>query len=303
VPIPVDDDASTSEDEPDRPRNEPRAKKESHDARSKSDDQAARAIETADAEHLAERARRIHRELVAALPGRERKLVEGIPFVIDDSRGSVNAFAACLKDGRALVVLSEGLMQVQAQLARARATDEKFGTRKLAEYLTQLSRSRALRPPRDFISAAHERDPEKRARQRQLLDEGLAFVIGHELAHHRLSHTGCVGRDHDEVTTADLGRLLSRKAPMFNQPNELASDVYGIENVLRTDEGWSEDGALLMLRFFRARTRQSLRNALVFGFERTHPHPDIRIPAVEQTARTWRLTGGRSLPKIPNLVL
>jgi predicted Zn-dependent protease len=103
------------------------------------------------------------------------------------------------------------------------------------------------------------------------------------------------------VTSADLGRLLTRRAPLFNQPNELASDVYGTENALRA--GYHEEGALLMLRFFRARTRQSLSDALVFGFERTHPHPDVRIPAVEQTARTWRLSGGRSLPKLPNVIL
>jgi predicted Zn-dependent protease len=94
--------------------------------------------------------------------------------------------------------------------------------------------------------------------------------------------------------------------PLFNQPNELASDVYGIQNVLQAGkdgQGWKEDGALLMLRAFRARTRQSLQDSLVFGFERTHPHPDLRIPVVEQTARTWRLSGGRSLPKLPNVRL
>lgn len=264
------------------------------------------AIEQSDRTHLRERSRRVHQLLLSALPASDRKLVEDIPLVVDDQRGSVNAFAACLKDGRALVAVSDGLMQVQAQLARAQATDEIFSTNKLEAYLAQLSRSSNLMPPSGFIDAQQDADPRKRARQAQLLDEGLAFVIGHELAHHRLSHTGCVGRDRGQVTSADVARMLSQKVPLFNQPNELASDVYGVQNLLRAGAdgtGWTEGGGLLMLRFFRARTQQSLQDALVFGFERTHPHPDVRIPVVEQTARAFRLSGGRSLPNLPQLGL
>lgn len=309
VPISFDDEGGGEHDKPSKKSTRSNGDPDQTPKRSASAGGTAdaQAIEAGNVRHLRARATEIHEALVRALPISERRLVENVPFKFDEKSGDVNAFAACTARGAALVAVTDGLMQVQAQLARAQATDEVFGTQKLDAYLAQLSRSRALLPPAGFISRKQDADPRKRRRQAQLLDEGLAFVIGHELAHHRLSHTGCVGRDHDNVTAADVGRVLARKVPLFNQPNELASDVYGIENVLsagkKTGTGWTEGGSLLMLKAFRARTHMSLGDALVFGFERTHPHPDVRIPAVEQTARTWRLTGGRSLPKLPNLVL
>ena len=43
---------------------------------------------------------------------------------------------------------------------------------------------------------------------------------------------------------------------------------------------------------------------ILFGFELSHPHPLVRQPIVQQTANTWRLTGGASgvgFPSFPNL--
>lgn len=266
----------------------------------------AQRIERSDTSHLQARARKIHQRLVDALPTKTRANLEKVPFVFDKRKGHVNAFAACIRKLGPVLSVSNGLMQVQAQLSRARAVDEVFGTSKFNEYIQLVAKRRILTPARDFISASQDQDAHKRSRQAQLLDEGLAFVIGHELAHHHLSHTGCIGADAQQLTTADLGRLFARKLPGFNQPNELAADVYGIQNVLTASTktaSWSEQGALLMLRFFAARTNMSLSQSVVFGFERTHPHPDVRTPVIKETASTYRLTGGAQLPSLPNIGL
>jgi hypothetical protein len=268
-------------------------------------DPSAPLLESSDVRFLRERARAIHATLVASLPAEDRKLLANVPLGFEGSR-DVNAFAACTKSGGALIALTDGILQVQAQLARARAADEVAGGHKLDAYLRGLARGQLV-PARGFLSAEVETNARKRARQAQLFEEGVAYVIGHELAHHRLSHTGCVGADRGAMTTADVNRALSNRVPLANQPNELAADVYGIQNVLtagrESGSGWREDGALLMLRAFQARSGMPLEDALVFGFERTHPHPEVRIPVVEQTATAWRLTGGRSLPPLPALAL
>ncbi len=311
IPIPVDDDGGTaSRAKKSKPTRSARGESSASAAKPTAPDaakeSAARAIERGDVAALRRRAVAIHQALLRALPPSERALLADVPFVFTPSAGDVNAFAACTKRG-AFITVTDGLMVVQAQLARAQATDEVFHTNKRDGYLALLARSAALLPPGAFINANQDAHPDKRRRQARLFDEGIAFVIAHELAHHRLSHTGCVGHDHDTATTADVGRLLSRRVPLFNQPSELASDVYGVENVLAAGAGegtgWTEDGALLMLMAFRARTAMSLSDSLLFGFERTHPHPDVRIPVVEQTARAWRQRGGQALPKLPTFVL
>ena len=63
--------------------------------------------------------------------------------------------------------------------------------------------------------------------------------------------------------------------------------------------GWSMP---LTLDFF-ARLDQLTPASILFGFENTHPPPQIRRPIVQQAANTWRATGGTGwqLPTLPNL--
>ncbi|MBI4955617.1 MAG: M48 family metalloprotease [Myxococcales bacterium] len=263
-------------------------------------------LERGDTAYLRGRVRAVHDALLAALPERERAELRRVSLVLDDAPGEVNAFAACLHDGRALVALTDGILQVQSQLARARAADEVFGTGRLDAYLAGARTGRRLVEPASFIPDEQERDPRKRARQATLLDEGLAFVVGHELAHHRLAHTGCVGGAAGAVTLADVARELSAEVPGFNQPNELAADVYGVQHVLAAGArggAWTEGGALLLCRFFQARSDLSIGDELRFAFERTHPPAALRIPVIEEAALGWRAAGGRSLPVPPPLVL
>lgn len=242
-------------------------------------------------------------ELIAALPPAAQARVTGIPFVSDPTVGEVNAFAACDDQGLPLMAISDGLLDVEAHIAQYRAIDELFGTRKVEEYEQLLAQNQRpnqplYHPGPDFTSAAQDQDPRKLARQREIFDEQLAFVLGHELAHHHLGHTGCANGQGVSrgVTPGDLGRLLSRTIPLFNQPNELAADIAGVQNLLtagarRQGYRWSEGGAVLTLQFFAAVDRLT-PVSILFAFERTHPLPLVRLPIVQSTANTWRLTGG-----------
>ncbi len=225
--------------------------------------------------------------------------------MVDDTVGEVNAFAACVK-GRALMAITDGLLEIEAHLAQTQATDEVFGTAKTDEYIQLLARhqrpnSPVVRPAPGFFRADQHVDSRKVARQHQIFDEQVAFVLGHELAHHYLGHLPCTApATAGPVDPAELGRALSNALPLFNQTNEIGADVGGTQNVLnagarRSGHRWTEGGGLLTMRFFAGMDGSSPVDVL-FSFERTHPPPAVRVPVIQQTANGWRLTGGMVLP-------
>ncbi len=260
-------------------------------------------INAVDIGWMRQRAGQVLAELVAVLPPTQKQRVDGVPLFADATVGEVNAFAACDDQGLPLMAISDGLLDVIAHLAQFRATDETFGGRRTDAYIELIAtKQRAgkpiVQPAAGFVDPAQHVDPRKVARQGVLFDEQLAFVLGHELAHHHLGHTGCaIGKGGSRgVHPSDLGRLLSRAAPIFNQPNEVSSDVAGVNNLLtagskRSGAKWTEGGSLLVLTFFSGLDRLSAE-AILFGFERSHPPPALRVPIVQQTAQTWRATGG-----------
>jgi hypothetical protein len=264
-------------------------------------------INATDVAFLRQRAGAVVADLKAALPEATRTKVAGIPLFADPAVGEVNAFAACDDQGQPLMAISDGLLEVMAHSARFKAADEIFGGRRLDAYTQNLAQNvrpkqPLPRPAQNFISPAEDNDPRKLARQSHLMDEQLAFVLGHELAHHHLGHTGCAnGGGSRGVSGADFGRLLSRAVPMFNQPNEIGSDVAGTNNLLaagaKRPQRWTEGGAMLSLGFFAA-LDQLTPESILFGFEATHPPPQLRIPIVQNAANTWRMTGGTGLPNI-----
>ncbi len=257
-------------------------------------------INAVDIVWLRGRAQQILGELVAALPTNYQSKVQGIPLIVDDEVGEVNAFAACTKGGKSAMAISDGLLDISAHLAQAKATDEIFGTQKLNPYIELIARHQRpgqpiVRPAAGFFDHGQQVDGRKVQRQHQLLDEQLAFILGHELAHHYLGHLPCTAQG--GLNTAELGHLLSSVVPGFNQPNELAADVAGTNNVLsagkrRSGYQLSEGGALLTMAFFSGLDRLTPGD-IIFGFERSHPVPQLRSPVISQTAAHWRSTGGQ----------
>jgi hypothetical protein len=251
-------------------------------------------------------------ELIVALSPAYQQKVQGIPFFADPTPGEVNAFAACDDQGQPLMAITDGLLQVESYIASFKATDEIFGTNKLDQYLTLLANQQQpgkpiVQPQPGFVDPAQQADGRKVQRQHQIFEEQVAFVLGHELGHHYLGHTGCAngsGGGSRGVSPADLARLASNVIPLANQPNELAADAAGTNNLLtagskRQGYKWTEAGALLTLDFF-ARLDQLTPASIVFSFERTHPIPQIRKPLVQATANAWRASGGTGI-QIPSL--
>jgi hypothetical protein len=244
-------------------------------------------------------------DLVQALPPASRERVLGIPLVFDETVGEVNAFAAC-DSGRSLMAISDGLLEIGGWLAQAQAHDSVFGTRKADEYIAFVARYQKpdqpiVRPPADFFPNGQQHDARKVGLQHQVFDELVAFVLGHELAHHHLGHLPCTGKQ-GPLGSGEVARVLSNAVPLLNQPNELSADWEGTKNVLgagsRRPAGqahWTENGGLLMMRFFSGIEGQSPLD-VVFAFERSHPPPGLRIPFIQQSAYYWRTTGGVGLP-------
>jgi hypothetical protein len=253
-------------------------------------------IDTAERGWLRQSAQTILVELTRALPDVARSRVDGIPLVVDDTPGDVNAFAAC-SSGRSLMAVTDGLLEIMAGLAAASAHDEVFGTTKTDEYIRFIAQNlkpgRPVPRPSGLFSAATLSDGRKVQRQHVIFEEELAFVLGHELAHHHLGHLPCTGQP-GPLNTGELARVLASNVPLFNQPNEAAADLAGTTNVLdagarRSGARWSEGGGLLTMRFF-AGLEGTL--PLLLAFQQSHPPPQLRIPLIRQSANYWRQTGG-----------
>jgi hypothetical protein len=265
--------------------------------------------------YLRNQASRVIVELINALPQNYKVRVQDVPLNADPTAGEINAFAACDDQGKPLMAISDGLLQIEANVAAFRATDEIFHTRKLDGYLRMVSANYKPhqpipRPAPGFVDPAQAADGRKIARQHLLMDEQLAFVLGHELAHHYLGHTGCAdGRGGSRASANDVIKVATRLAghTFLNQGLETAADTAGTNNLLTAGSRhqgakWSEEGAMLTLEFFSY--MESSPEAVAMSFLSTHAHPTLRRPWVQQAANQWRASGGNApfqFPSIPGL--
>jgi len=248
-------------------------------------------------------------ELTAALPDDARAKVQGVPLKIIEDPKDVNAFAACSDAGAPFVAVTVPLLLIMARTSEARAFDETAGTSKYGElangFANEVKAQKTVTgPPPGFLPLPQALDPRKLARQKVLFDEQLAFVLGHEIAHHHRGHTGCANgaASNNAVTPRDIGRLLSSAVPLFNQPNEIEADIQGTFNVLDTGAkrqggAWSEEGAVMSLDFF-SRLQSLGVETVILGILKTHPPPQLRLPVVRGAAQQWRNNGGRA-PTLP----
>ncbi len=237
-------------------------------------------------------AARVLRELVAALPADQRSRVASITLVSDNALGDVNAYATC-DAGGPYIAISDGMLMVAAHLAMTTATDELFATELEVRYLDWLENHSIDPPPVAFYATDYQTDRRKVLRQHELFDEEIAFVLAHELAHHYLGHLAC---NSEGGVVEEVGQIASDSVPLFNQTTEVAADIAGVKNLLaagvaRTGYTWSEDGALLVIAAF-SRRHPLTADDVLFGFERSHPTPQIRVPIITSTAELWHTTGG-----------
>lgn len=245
-------------------------------------------------------ARSVHAQLVNALQASQRQRVATIPLSVGNDPAVVNAMAGCDRRGTPFMLITQGILVLNAALAESMAIDELAGTQLRDGYTRgMIERIRRELPMAGLSSgsvpAGYALNPQKLARQRFLFDAATAFVLGHELAHHYRGHTGCanVGRPAgQEAEVEDLHQAVSRLAPLFNQPIELEADTWGIVNVLdagarRTQGKWNDEGATLSLDFFSQ--IESLGGASpILWFVRSHPPSALRRPVVQLAASQWR---------------
>ena len=256
---------------------------------------------------LRQRAQQVLQELTAALPAQHQQRVFNIPLLIDDTVGEVNAFAACSRAGQSAMAITDDMLRISALLAQAHAHDELFATQKVDEYIrlaaAQLRPERPVPvPPSGFFPYAA--DPRVVARQHQLFEEQVAFILGHELGHHYLNHLPCTAAP-DPLGAGAAARVLADHVPLFNQPNEVSADLAGTQNLLnsgrqrasRGEYAWTETGGLLSMRFF-AGFNQLTPVDLLLAFERSHPPPQLRTPIIQQAANAWRNTNGAPFPML-----
>ncbi len=249
-------------------------------------------------------------ELVAALPQQSASRVQGIPVSVIDDPKEVNAFAGCNQSGGAYMGITSPLLLIAARTSEAKAFDEIYGTSKYNELAgaiaAQVRAQKAVQGAAPgFLPLPQALDPRKLSRQKFLFDEQIAFVLGHELAHHYRGHTGCANGANQNAGLGpqDIGRVLSHAVPVFNQPNEIEADIQGTYNILdagarRGQAGaWTEEGGIMTMNFF-GRLQSLGVETVLLGFLMTHPAPQLRQPIIQNSAQQWRSNGGRA-PTFP----
>ncbi len=259
---------------------------------------------------LEQEAVEVHRVLVEALWEAERNQARPIPFEIVSEASEPNAAAGCTRASRQpVMMITSAMLELCAGIAETKAYDEVAGTSTYEQYVgTVIDQVRAERPIEgpspSLLSGPNALDAHKLARQRHLFDQQIAFILGHELAHHYRGHTTCVaGRTEEQIQHDDLAAQLAHTVPPFEQPREVEADMWGASNVLEAGRNrpggtWTEEGGLLNLDFFR---RLSDRGGaeLIMAFLSTHPPSAVRIPIVRSIAQQWE--PGRRPPAMPRV--
>ncbi len=238
--------------------------------------------------------------LSANLEPNHRSRVANIPLNFVNTLTEVNAAAGCTRGGRAFMVATAAILVLHGATAEARAVDEGASTHLLQDYTERtvrlINQEQVVRGlPDGAVPSAMAFNPRKLARQRYLFDEQIAFILGHELAHHYRGHTGCANgapATAQQGDLEDLERSVSNLAPLFNQPLEMEADTWGTVNVLdtgsrRTTGRWTEEGAVMSMDFFER--LEGLRgNSPLLFFVHSHPPAALRRPIIQLWSSQWR---------------
>jgi hypothetical protein len=252
--------------------------------------------------------RSIHAALLAALPEAQRARVAPVPLEIVAEAAEPNAAAACGRDtGRSVVVVTTAMLTLCSGIAETRASDELSGGTAYDQYARTVASSLQGHGPVQgvqpgLVPAATARDQRKLARQLQLFQQQIAFILAHEMAHHHRGHTSCVGSgDAGRAQAEELARIASSALPTFTQPLEVEADTWAVSTVLAAGSGrpggsWDEEGALVNLDFF-GRLHDLGGADILQVFLSTHPLPQIRRPIIQVAAGGW--APGRWPPGAP----
>lgn len=257
----------------------------------------ARADETApelETVELRQKAQAELRRLLPTLSDAERRRLVGVYLAFDPSPSDPIAQVACDDDGDYVVVLSDAMLRLVANVARAQSFDEgNEGSRRIEDYAAFLARVqipgwRLLPPPPGFYTAAN---PAATADDRQ--GEALSFVLARELAHLRAGDLVCPHPTATKEHGDDVWTSAEQKTA-----KEIAARVYPGAATTRDDEaiagviaaGRTEAGAIGLLRFFtRLETERAIHAARFLpSYLATHPGSSVRLATARAAAERRR---------------
>lgn len=238
-------------------------------------------------------------KLLTVLPTRERAKLIGAYVAHDDDAADPVAQAACDDDGDGVVVVSDAMLRLLADVARATSFDEISGSRRVEEYAEYLARvqipgRRLLPPPAGFYVAQTAGSSES-----ERFREAVAFVVARETAHLVAGDLRCphptATREHGDHVWTEAERRKARETADVLYPGR-AAERDGEATTWLVNGGRGEAGALGLLRFFATVEVQRTTNATRFEptYLRTHPSANTRIMTVRGSAALARAkTSGR----------
>ncbi len=232
----------------------------------------------------------LRRQLAVLEPADQKKLV-GTYVAFEPDAADPLAFAACDDDGDHVVVLSDAMLRLLAEIARAQAADESNGSRKIEDYAAFVARSQVqgrklLPPPAGFYAGE-----KSGVTADERLREALAFVVGHELARLRAGDLQCprptaTRESGDDVWTRDEERraLEAAERAYARGATQSSRDDEAITRVVDTGRGSA--GALAVLRFFEQLERERLVSVGRFTptYLTLHPSSATRAGTVRAAA-------------------
>lgn len=243
---------------------------------------------------LHQTARAALRELTSGLDANDKRRLTGLYVAFDPNVADASAMAACDDDGDYVIVVSDAMLRLVTNVARALAYDEANGSRRIDEYAEFLARvqvpgRRLLPPPPGFFTAAK---PAATLDDRQL--DAFFFVLARELAHLRAGDLQCPRptatheRGDDEWTSKEQALAMETSRVLY-PGHATERDAEAMTRTL--DAGRRPEGALALLRFFERMEQEKTTHLATFASTYLTLHPssamraaNVRAVAAERSA-------------------
>lgn len=229
------------------------------------------------------------KKLVSGLAPNDQKRLSGLYLAFDPSPSELIGQVACDDDGDYVIVLSEAMLRLASNVARAQSYDEANGTRKIEDYAGHIARTqipgRRLLPPQPGFYIAMK----PAATYDERLRGALSFVVARELVHFRAgdltcAHPTATKEAGDDEWTASEQRRASESAANVYPGRAFERDTEAAVRML--DVGHKPDGALGFVRFF---TQLQLEQTMTVSrfvpvYQTQHPGGAMRASAVKKAS-------------------
>ena len=233
------------------------------------------------------------RAVVAKLPDADQQKIVGVYVAFHADPKAPLALAACDDDGDYVVVVSDALLGLADAVARAEATDDAFGTKKLDEYAALLAKAqrpgeRLLTPPAGFYEPSHA-TPEVLAAQAKRFRAIATYLVATEAAHMTAGDLVCPRptatheRGDDEWTASEQAAALSAARAVHDPRRVFTADAHGAALATRAGEAEDAYAGLLTPVFAAMEASETARASAPYLAH--HPSSGVRALIVKTAAR------------------